>query len=106
MDKDERRLVLAKNYSKLNSYLKKSGERIPKVYFSATLFVMEKMILEGMSKEECIDKVLDSYKTIEDTGVISEVIDGMDFEGYVEKKEYLEVGEVVKVDFTNKRRLK
>lgn len=106
MDKDERRLILAKNYSMLNKYLKKSGERIPKLYFSAVLFVMEKMVLEGMEKEECLEKVLESYGGIDDTEIISEVIDGMDFKSYVENKEYLETAEIVKVDFAKKRRIK
>lgn len=106
MDKDERRLILAKNYSMLNKYLKKSGERIPKLYFSATLFVMEKMVIEGIEKEECLEKVLKSYKDIDDTEIISEAIDGMDFKSYVDNKEYFETAEIVKVDFAKKRRIK
>lgn len=106
MNKDERRLILAKNYSKLNKHLKKSGQRISKLYFSATLFVMERMVLEGIEKEECLEKVLESYSGIDDTEIISEAIDSMDFKRYVDNKEYLETAEIVKVDFAKKRKMR
>lgn len=106
MDSNEKRSVLSQNYSKLNRYLKKNKQRIEKVYFSAVLFVMERVTVEEMTLEDALKLVPESYKAIEDLSIISEVLDGMDFESYSKNREYEQTAEIIEIDFVNRRKLK